>query len=465
MNFFFFEKLGGIFARYNLLTKPMHIYNMDETGINVVHKSGRILTELGRKKVWALTSGEKGKTHTVVSCVSASGNVIPPMMIYPRKHMTDKLKSGAVPGTLFACSDNGWINQQLYLQWFEFFVASIPPACPVLLIEDGHASHISLEVIKLSDIHLLCLPSHTTHLLQPLDVGVFKSMKSQFNKACKHFMTSKPGRVITSEDLASLLAVTWPQCMTPVNIMSGFGIYPLNPGAVKDYETTPSKSLCFPSDSQDQEPDTSMLSPETQPPQCSLSTSEQTISECSVLLDSGSDITDPAAESRASSSSSVQSKTSVASSSNTDYLDDILVLPQGKSRKPCRQKTGQNHDAVCITNLSFVEQLKEKERKKEEMEEKKAEREEKERKRSKKSRAKAKTTRARKAKDRMTFDESESEGSTAICPLCGVDFNDDEEDAKWIGCDGCQQWWHASCLGMNDADIPDGCYYCADCAL
>ena len=27
VNFFFFEKLGGIFARYNLLTKPMHIYN------------------------------------------------------------------------------------------------------------------------------------------------------------------------------------------------------------------------------------------------------------------------------------------------------------------------------------------------------------------------------------------------------------------------------------------------------
>ena len=64
----------------------------------------------------------------------------------------------------------------------------------------------------------------------------------------------------------------------------------------------------------------------------------------------------------------------------------------------------------------------------------------------------------------MTFDESESEGSTAVCPLCGVDFNDDEENAKWISCDGCQQWWHASCLEMNDADIPDGCYYCADCA-
>ena len=59
----------------------------------------------------------------------------------------------------------------LYLEWFKFFIANIPPTRPVLLIEDGHASHISIEVIKLAqsnDIHLLCLPSHTTHLLQPL---------------------------------------------------------------------------------------------------------------------------------------------------------------------------------------------------------------------------------------------------------------------------------------------------------
>ena len=65
------------------------------------------------------------------------------------------------------------------------------------------------------------------------------------------------------------------------------------------------KVLCFPSDSQDQEPDTSTLSPDTEPTQCSSSTSEQTTSECSVVLDSGSDITYLAAESRASPSSSV----------------------------------------------------------------------------------------------------------------------------------------------------------------
>ena len=42
---------------------------------------------------------------------------------------------------------------------------------PVLLIYDGHASHIGIQVIKLvikNNIHLLRSPSHTTHLLQPL---------------------------------------------------------------------------------------------------------------------------------------------------------------------------------------------------------------------------------------------------------------------------------------------------------
>ena len=96
-------------------------------------------------------------------------------MIYPRIRMSEGSKTGAVPGTLFGCSKSGWVNQDLYLEWFRF---SIPSAQPVLLIKDGHSSHISLEVIELAqenDVHLLCLPSHMSHLLQPLDVGVFKS--------------------------------------------------------------------------------------------------------------------------------------------------------------------------------------------------------------------------------------------------------------------------------------------------
>ena len=101
-------------------------------------------------------------------------------------------------------------------------VSVIPPARPVLLIEDGHASHISIELIELAranDIYLLCLPAHTTHILQPLDTGVFKSFKTCFSKACHRYIAKNPGRVITSSVIASLIGEVWPQSLTPLNII------------------------------------------------------------------------------------------------------------------------------------------------------------------------------------------------------------------------------------------------------
>ena len=68
-----------------------------------------------------------------------------------------------------------------------FFLENIPLVLSVLIIEDGHSSHISTQVIEeacKNDVYLLCLPAHTTHIMQPLDVAVFKSLKGNY-KACK----------------------------------------------------------------------------------------------------------------------------------------------------------------------------------------------------------------------------------------------------------------------------------------
>ena len=100
--------------------------------------------------------------------------------------MPDKLKEGAIPNTLFGNSESGWINSQLFVEWFAFFIKNIPSARPVLLVQDGHGSHVSIEIIEMAranDVTLLCLPAHTSHILQPLDVGVFKLLKTSFNKA------------------------------------------------------------------------------------------------------------------------------------------------------------------------------------------------------------------------------------------------------------------------------------------
>ena len=81
----------------------------------------------------------------------------------------------------------------------------------------------------------------------------------EFSSRSKHFsqrpvistyLTKHPGRVITSDVIASLIGEVWPQSLTPLNIMGGFkkcGIYPLNLGAVTDRQVVPiprSRSDC-----------------------------------------------------------------------------------------------------------------------------------------------------------------------------------------------------------------------------
>ena len=59
-----------MYGQLNLISKPMQIYNTDETRISVVHKPGKVAAELGHRNVYTLTSAERGKTHTVLTCLS-----------------------------------------------------------------------------------------------------------------------------------------------------------------------------------------------------------------------------------------------------------------------------------------------------------------------------------------------------------------------------------------------------------
>ena len=40
----FFGKLGSIYRKFNLFSKPMQIFNSDETGVSIVHKPGKVVT-------------------------------------------------------------------------------------------------------------------------------------------------------------------------------------------------------------------------------------------------------------------------------------------------------------------------------------------------------------------------------------------------------------------------------------
>ena len=52
---------------------------------------------------------------------------------------------------------------------------------------------------------LFCLPLHTTHALQPLDVAVFKSFKDQFFKSVHASSFSKKNFIVSKGDFAAVV--------------------------------------------------------------------------------------------------------------------------------------------------------------------------------------------------------------------------------------------------------------------
>jgi hypothetical protein len=82
-----------------------------------------------------------------------------------------------------------WIISFLLKEFLSFFKRSIPsgisPSNRHLLILDGHGSHVSLEAIEQVQqfgLDIITLPSHTSHVLQPLDVNYFKPFKITLKK-------------------------------------------------------------------------------------------------------------------------------------------------------------------------------------------------------------------------------------------------------------------------------------------
>ena len=57
----FFDLLKRTLIEHELIDKPGHIYNMDESGLQVINKVGKVIATKGAKEVFRLTSGEKGK--------------------------------------------------------------------------------------------------------------------------------------------------------------------------------------------------------------------------------------------------------------------------------------------------------------------------------------------------------------------------------------------------------------------
>ena len=214
------------------------IYNVDETGITTVQaRPSRIVALKGKHQVGCVTSAERGVLVTAVICASSSGHFIPPMLIFPRVRGKAELGEHAPPGTLMQYHPSGWMQMHLFTEWFRHFLKYSRPSIddPCILILDGHATHTrNLDVIDLArknHVHMIVLPPHCTHRMQPLDVAVMGPLSTYYSKEVEKYIFNHPGRAITQFQVGELFGNAYLKASTPVNALSGFkkcGIVPFN---------------------------------------------------------------------------------------------------------------------------------------------------------------------------------------------------------------------------------------------
>ncbi|XP_060608143.1 tigger transposable element-derived protein 1-like [Ruditapes philippinarum] len=224
----YYENLAAIFNKYNLHTKPQNIYNIDETGLQPDHRPPNVIAPTNSKPQ-AITS-PRSTTTTLIGCANAAGNSLPPYFVFKGKRYNPDLMKGATVGTGYSMSDSGWSNAVIFRTYLEdHFLPHVRGQLsvdnPVLVLYDGHASHINEPLVKWAreqNIILFVLPAHTSRILQPLDVGMFGPLKSFYYTECAIYMNKYMGKTITRYEICQLACKAYLKSMTPINILSGF---------------------------------------------------------------------------------------------------------------------------------------------------------------------------------------------------------------------------------------------------
>ena len=231
----FYDTIQAQMENLNITDRPECVYNLDETSFPTDPSKRKTIGTKGQKTV-RVTCGANRENTTVLATCCADGTSHPPLIIFKGQRMqTTWQADNPVPGTQYAATPNGWMTTEVFEQFFQKFAQTTSDKRPLLLILDGHVTHLSYKTITLGieeNITILKLPAHCTDLLQPLDIACFAPLKNAYETELQeHVHSTGAHENLTKAKFADLLGKVWAKGLSPANIKAGFratGIMPLD---------------------------------------------------------------------------------------------------------------------------------------------------------------------------------------------------------------------------------------------
>ncbi|KAM0708884.1 hypothetical protein Q7P35_002920 [Cladosporium inversicolor] len=213
----YFDALTNLFLENSYPSDA--IFNVDETGFALKDK---------RKQEWIIA----------IECFGASGVALPPLLIFKAKYTNTAWILASTPENWkFSTSTSRWTSDSYGYEWsttlFEPETRRNDGKRRLLLL-DRHGSHLTARFIAFyldKDIDLVVLPPHTSHILQPLDVGVFSPLKRALSAEIEKlfcldtrripqiewteaYITAR-AKIFTTRNVESSFRVTPPPITTP----------------------------------------------------------------------------------------------------------------------------------------------------------------------------------------------------------------------------------------------------------
>ncbi|KAJ8927305.1 hypothetical protein NQ314_020255 [Rhamnusium bicolor] len=200
LHHFHLESLRSALAKGKF--EPSRIYNIDEMGITTVQQPPKILAPKGVKQIGGMTSAERGVLVTMICCINAAGNTVPPLFVFPRANFKNHMLKGAPVGAIGAANKSGWSNEDVFFKYLQHFISHVKPTIEdkVILLLDNHESHVSIPTIELakrSGVILVIFHPHTSHRMQPLDVCVYEPFKTYYSSAQTQLTSRRLRQAIT----------------------------------------------------------------------------------------------------------------------------------------------------------------------------------------------------------------------------------------------------------------------------
>jgi len=184
-----FSLVRNVVAKYGILEQD--IYNFDEAGfaMGVIATAKVVTSSEAKSRPKTIQPGNR-EWVSIIQGVNSYGWALPPFIIFKaQNHLSAWYEDSGLPDDwVITLSENGWTSNSIGYEWIQHFdqcTNNRTIGTYRLLILDGHESHLSAQFQHYCTerkIITLCMPPHSSHILQPLDVSCFAPLKLSYGR-------------------------------------------------------------------------------------------------------------------------------------------------------------------------------------------------------------------------------------------------------------------------------------------